>query len=158
VLTGAVLLVPAALLGLGFALGALAGPRLGLAYVALALGWVSLTIAGMMLKIVPFLVWLRVYAPRAGTGPVPTLPELSWPAAERAAHALLTGGAVALAVALAAGAVEAIRAAGALLTLGALALAAALGHVLRHLARPAPAGAAPSPPWVPLGPIREVRR
>ena len=39
----------------------------------------------MMLKIVPFLVWYRVYAPRAGRQPVPTLAQLSWPAAERLA-------------------------------------------------------------------------
>ena len=36
-------------------------------YGVLALGpWASLTIVGMLLKIVAFLVWYRVYGPRAG--------------------------------------------------------------------------------------------
>ena len=65
VITGAAMLAVATLMGLGFALNVLDGPRLGLAYAILVLGgWMSLTIVGMMLKIVPFLVWYRVYAPR----------------------------------------------------------------------------------------------
>jgi hypothetical protein len=137
VLTGAAWLGPSVALGLGFAFDLLGGPRLALAYAVLALGgWVSLTIAGMMLKIVPFLVWYWVYAPRAGRSPVPTLAQLSWPAGERAAYVLLATGIPALALAVAAGHPEWIRAAGLLLALGALALAAALGRVLAH-ARPA---------------------
>ena len=74
VLTGTACLVPLGALGLALALGVGSGPRVALAYAVLALGgWVSLTIVGMMLKIVPFLVWYRVYAPRAGREPVPTL-------------------------------------------------------------------------------------
>ncbi|MBI4593249.1 MAG: hypothetical protein HY728_03465 [Candidatus Rokubacteria bacterium] len=145
-LTGSGFLVPAAVLGLGFALGLLAGPRLGLAYTVLALGgWVSLTIVGMMLKIVPFLVWYRVYAPLAGRRPVPTFAQLAWPRAEAAAYVLLTGGMAALAVAVAAGAPVGIRAAGLAVAGGALAFGAAIARVLDHL-RPggrvaAPAGA-----------------
>ena len=64
-------------------LGILSGPRAALAYAVLALGgWISLTIAGMMLKIVPFLVWYRVYGAQAGRAPVPTLAQLSSPRAE----------------------------------------------------------------------------
>jgi hypothetical protein len=142
VLTGATLAAPGGLLGLGFALDLIAGSRLGLAYAVLVLGgWISLTIAGMMLKIVPFLVWYRVYGGRAGKAPVPTLRELSWPAAEAAAHVLLTAGFIGLAVAVAAGRAEWIRAAGVVLALGALAFGAALGGVLRHLMRWGSAGA-----------------
>jgi hypothetical protein len=147
VLTGALGLVPATALGLAFALDIMAGPRVALAYAALALGsWATLTIVGMLLKIVPFLVWYRVYGPRAGREPVPSLPDLGWPVVEGVAWALLTAGFVALAGALWLGEPPAIRAAGLLVAAGALAFAATLARVLRHLrsgARGAPVVAAP---------------
>jgi hypothetical protein len=136
VLTGTVFLLPVTALGLGFALGLVSGPQLGSSYAVLALGgWVSLTIVGMMLKIAPFLVWYRVYSPRAGKAPVPTLAQLSWPGGEGAAYLLLTGGMVLLPVAVAAGEAEWIRAAGVVLSLGALAFGVTIGHILHHLIR-----------------------
>ena len=134
-LTGTAALAPAAALGTALALGSGRGlPRLATAYAVLALGgWVSLTIAGMLLKIVPFLVWYRVYAPRAGREPVPTLAGLAWPAAERLAYGFLTAGILGLALAIAAGAPPAITAASGAVAAGALALAAALGRTLLHL-------------------------
>jgi hypothetical protein len=147
VLTGTSCLVPGAALGLVLLLGLGAAPRLATAYAVLALGgWVSLTIAGMMLKIVPFLVWYRVYAPRAGREPVPMLAQLSWPAAERAAYGLLAGGTLTLALAVVAGTRPAATAAGAAVAAGALALAAALGRTLLHLLP----GRRPSPIAAPL--------
>ena len=140
VLTGTACLVPSGALGLALALGLGSGPRVALAYAVLALGgWVSLTIVGMMLKIVPFLVWYRVYAPRAGREPVPTLAQLSWPAGERLAYGLLTAGILGLAATVAAGAPAAITVAGAIVGIGALVFAAALGRTLWHL-RPSGAG------------------
>jgi hypothetical protein len=134
VLTGAALLVPAALLGLGLALDLVSGPRLALAYAALVLGgWASLTIVGMLLKILPFLVWYRAYGPRAGREPVPTLGQLGWPAAEAVSYALLTPGALGLAIALALGEPGAIRAAGLVTAGGALAFGATVARVLHHL-------------------------
>ena len=134
-LTAAAFLVPTAGLGLALALDWLSGPRAALTYAALLLGgWISLTIMGMMLKIVPFLVWYRVYAPRAGRHPIPTLAQLSWPTAEGTAYALLVAGVACLAAALALGDATTIRAAGIVLALGAVAFAAALARVLRHLA------------------------
>jgi hypothetical protein len=134
VLTGALALLPATALGLALALDLLAGPRVALAYAALALGsWASLTIVGMLLKIVPFLVWYRVYASRAGRQPVPSLPELGWPAGERLAWMLLTAGFATLATALALGEPVWIRAAGLLVAAGGLAFAACLARVLHHL-------------------------
>lgn len=134
VLTATVFLAPAAVLGVLMAMDRLAGPRVALAYAVLILGgWVSLTIVGMMLKIVPFLVWYRVYGPRAGREPVPTLAQLSWPRAEGLAHVLLTGGVVLLAATVLVGEVAWIRAAGTMLALGALAFAAALARVLGSL-------------------------
>jgi hypothetical protein len=134
VLSGTLALLPATVLGLALALDLLAGPRAALAYAALALGgWASLTIAGMMLKIVPFLVWYRAYGPRAGREPVPSLPDLGWPAGERLAWGLLTLGFAVLAGALALGDATWIRGAGLLVAAGALAFAATLGRVLHHL-------------------------
>ena len=116
-----------------------------LAYGVLALGgWASLTIAGMMLKIVPFLVWYRVYGPHVGRMPVPTLGELSSARAESVAYWLLAGGVPALAIALAAGDVMAIRGAGVLLAAGAVSFATALGRVVIHLVRRVPAHQAPA--------------
>jgi hypothetical protein len=135
VLAGAAFIVPGLLLGWAFALGLIAGPRFALAYAVVILGgWISLTIAGMMLKIVPFLVWYRLYGSRAGKERVPTLPDLSCVHAEGAACVLLVVGFIALPAAMAGGNAEAIRIAGIILTLGGLSLAAALGRVLMHLA------------------------
>src|SRR5262249_49424216 len=79
-LTGTAFIWPAVVLGVGLATGRLTGPRAALAYAVVVLGgWISLTIVGMMLKIVPFLVWYRAYSPRAGREAVPTLRQLSWP-------------------------------------------------------------------------------
>ncbi len=145
-LTAAMFLAPAVALGVALAAGLLSGPRAALAYaVVIVGGWVSLTIAGMMLKIVPFLVWFRVYAPRAGRETVPTLAQLSCPHLEGTAHALLTIGVGVLAVALFAGHTAWIRAAGGVVALGALAFAAALARILGHLAahRPRLSGAMP---------------
>lgn len=134
VLTATAFLAPAAVLGMALATDHLAGPRAALAYAVVTLGgWISLTIVGMMLKIVPFLVWYRTYAPRAGREPVPTLAQLSWPRAEGCAYLLLTGGLALLAASVLVGEAVWIRAAGAVLALGALAFAAALAHVLGYL-------------------------
>jgi hypothetical protein len=134
VLVGALFLAPTVVLGLGLALEVVSGPRLGLAYTVLALGgWASLTIAGMMLKIIPFLVWYRAYSPYVGRAPVPTLAQLSWPVAGALAFVLLSVGMASLALAVIVGEVWAIRAAGAIVAVGALAFAATLARVIGHL-------------------------
>jgi len=130
-------------LGLALAFDLLSGPRVALAYAVLVLGgWASLSIVGMMLKIVPFLVWYRVYSQQLGRVQVPTLAALVWPAAEAAAWVLLTAGVLALALAAAWGRADIIAGSGLVLAMGALAFAASLGHALLHLARRPPAPAA----------------
>jgi hypothetical protein len=142
---GAAYLAAAAALGVVLALGGAGGPRWALAYGALALGgWASLTIVGMMLKIVPFLVWYRVYAPLAGRTRVPALADLGRPATEAVAFVALTGGIAALAIALAAGHAGAIRAASLVVLVGSLAFAASVAVVLHHLG-PCPLRAAVKP-------------
>jgi len=136
VLTGAAFLLGATALGLALALGLLSGPRVAMAYAALALGgWVSTTIVGMMLKIIPFLVWYRVYSPQAGRAPVPTLAQLGWPMAEGLAFGFLTCGWAGLAAALASGSAPLIDGAGIALAAGAVCFAATIVRILHHLAR-----------------------
>lgn len=48
---------------------------LAFSYLALQ-GWVSTMIMGQLLKIVPFLIWNKKYAPRVGLEPVPLLREM----------------------------------------------------------------------------------
>ena len=118
--------MPAGALGLALTLGIAAGPRAALAYVVLGLGgWVSLTIVGVMLKIVPFLGGTASTRRTLAANRCLTLAQLSWPAAQRLAYAGLTGGVLALASAVAAGAPAAIEAAGVGVAVGALAFAAA---------------------------------
>ena len=133
-ITATAFLGPAIVLGVAIATGALAGPHVALAYAVVVLGgWISLTIVGMMLRIVPFLVWYRVYGPRAGREPVPTLAGLSSSRLEGTSYALLTGGIGLLAVALLGSDATWIRLAGTMLSLGALAFAAVLVRIFRHL-------------------------
>jgi hypothetical protein len=142
-LTGAAFAVPATLVGLGLAFDLLAGPRVATSYVVLVFGgWASLTIAGMMLKIVPFLVWYRAYGGRVGRAPVPTLADLGCRYAEAAAYTLLTAGFIALPLAIGVGEALVIRVAGVITAAGAIAFALGLARVLAHLWRPM-AGAAP---------------
>jgi len=131
---GAAYLAIATGLGLALALDVIGGPRWALAYGVVVLGgWASLTIVGMMLKIVPFLVWYRVYAPLAGRTPVPGLADLRWPATETVAFIALTGGIGALALAVAAGHAAAVQAASVVVFVGALAFAATIASILYHL-------------------------
>jgi hypothetical protein len=141
VLTGTLALGLTTAFGLGLAFDVVAGPRAALAYGVLSLGgWATFTIAGMMLKIVPFLVWSAVYAPRVGLISVPSVAALSWPAAERLAWALLGVGVAGLILAVAAGDKMWIHRATLVTAAGALAFAAAIGHSLRPiLVRPSPA-------------------
>ena len=134
VLAGTAFLAPASALGLALVFDWLRGPRWALAYAVVAIGgWASLTIVGMMLKIVPFLVWYRAYASVVGRGHVPMLAELSWPAAEAVAFVGLIIGTVMLAAAVAIGVPALIREAGIVLAVGAGGFAAGLARVLHHL-------------------------
>jgi hypothetical protein len=133
-LTATAFVLPAAVLGVVLAADWLSGPRVALTYAVVVLGgWISLTVVGMMLKIVPFLVWYRVYSPRAGREPVPTLSQLSSPRLEGLTYALLTAGMLLLAATVLVGDPAWIRVAGAVLALGALAFAAVLARILGHL-------------------------
>jgi hypothetical protein len=160
VLTATLFLLPAVALGLALAADRLSGPRAAITYAVVVLGgWISLTIAGMMLKIVPFLVWYRVYSPRAGREPVPTLAQLSCARGEGLAYVLLAGGVALLAATVFVGDAAWIRTAGVMLALGALAyvssLARVLGYLFPHRGQPVTSSgssAAGAPTWPPHSP------
>lgn len=139
-ITASGFLVLGAVAGLGLAFDLVSGPRVGLAYAVLLLGgWISLSIVGMALKIVPFLVWYRVYAPLVGTRAVPGLAALGSSKAEAVSWALLTAGFLSLAGAAAAGSPLWISVSGVSVALGALAFVTSLACALAHLRAPAPA-------------------
>src|SRR5499433_4163228 len=118
-LTGTAFIAPAIVLGVGLATDQLSGPRAALAYaVAILGGWVSLTIVGMMLEIVPFLVWYEAYASRAGRELVPALAELLSPRLEAFTYASLVSGMALLLAAAFVGEAAWIRIAGCLLLSG----------------------------------------
>jgi hypothetical protein len=98
-------------------------------------GWISLTIVGMMLKIVPFLVWYIAYGGLVGRDDVPPLGAVSAPAAAGVAYGLLVPGVAALTLAVGWGDVAAIRVAGAVVAAGALAFAASIARMLTHVFR-----------------------
>lgn len=148
-----VALVP---VGLAFAAGLVPdgefASRLAFAYGFLGLmGWASLTIIGMMHKIVPFLVWFHRYSALVGMEPVPALAQFYSEAWQRRGYWLLNIGVLATAAGLLAASPAIIR--GGLLVLAVAAWTFGLNMlaIYRHLrgrsaraASPAPAGS-PAP-------------
>src|SRR5262249_51683125 len=133
-LTGTAFIAPAIVLGVGLATDQLSGPRAALAYaIAILGGWVSLTIVGMMLEIVPFLVWGKAYASRAGRGPGAPAPGASCPRLDGVPYASLVSGMALLMGAAFIGEATWIRIAGCLLLSGGLAFVASLCRMVRHL-------------------------
>jgi hypothetical protein len=87
-LTGAAFLPLAALL-------ALSG-RIPTAVTALLAGFVTLTIAGMLVKIVGFMAWQHRYAAQVGRAPVPMVRDMTRPTLERLTLWALAAGALGL--------------------------------------------------------------
>ena len=105
----------------------------GVALIAGALGFM---IPGMLCKIIPFLVWMKVYGPRAGRQPVPQATTLGSRGLE---HAWIAAHAIALVVVLAAVFTKSpdLAASGAaLLALSGLIFLSNVTRILRHLLRP----------------------
>jgi hypothetical protein len=80
-LAGMVLLGVGGVSGLALALGAVGAERLWAAAAGYGLvvvvGGLSLTVLGILAKILPFLVWMKAYGPRVGRAPVPVATALS---------------------------------------------------------------------------------
>lgn len=112
-------------------------PRAALAYGVLAvLGGALASIEGMLCKIVPFLVWMRVYGPRVGRQPTPVATTLGVAVLERAWLWLHLAGVTTLVLGILAGH-EGVLLAGTLgFGAGQLALMTSLATAARHLWRP----------------------
>lgn len=103
----------------------------GLGYLG-AMGWISLLIAGMMYKIVPFLVWYALYREQVGRKKVPLLKDLWSERGGRFAFALLVPG-IALTSAGLALTLPLLAQVGAWLAFaGALTFAATIAQVMAH--------------------------
>lgn len=152
--TGLAFLVFSAISGIALALGSEDNLRAALAYGLVAiLGGVLAVVQGMLCKIIPFLVWMRVYGPRVGRHRTPAASALGRPLAERlwlVAHTvatllLATGALLAHTPVLAAGAV--------VFALGQTSFAFSLVTAAAHLARPViPPLPAPLPRLQPVAP------
>lgn len=95
-------------------------------------GWAGMILHGMLGRIVPFLVWLHRFAPRAGEPGVPSARDLLPDAWERGCYALHAATLVVGALAIALGSGPLARAAGALLVATGVALFAALANAARR--------------------------
>lgn len=69
------------------------GPWAEAAIFATLTGWLSLLTLAQMIKIISFLTWIQVFAPRIGRAPVPLVQDLSDPAATARGLALWAFGA-----------------------------------------------------------------
>ncbi|MEZ4585403.1 MAG: hypothetical protein R2909_03260 [Gemmatimonadales bacterium] len=88
-----------------------AGPRLATAYVLLLVGGISLFVAALYYKIVPFLVWFHRFGRLAGRRPVPKVAELFNARVAALAGGLLPLGLAGLAAGIVVGNVPVVRAA-----------------------------------------------
>jgi hypothetical protein len=142
-LFGLILLMVAALGGAAL-IFATTDLRTALAYgVVAVLGGVLASVEGMLCKIVPFLIWMRVYGPRVGRQRIPQATELGRASFERVW--LFSHGISVLALAIGAGFGK-----GTALGCGAVAFAASQGALFTslvsaamHLLRPAKIGSGP---------------
>lgn len=127
----------------GLALGPVAGvaavaahvshePRVSLLFgwVAIA-GWAGLIVHGMLMRIVPFLVWFHRFSARVAEPDVPSVRELLPDASARLGFALHAATVAAGAAAMLSGSDLAARATGGLLVATGLALARSIVHALR---------------------------
>lgn len=114
---------------------------------AIIVGALSFMILGMLCKIVPFLVWMKTYGPRAGRQKVPLATALGSHGLEIAWLAVHGTAVVLLIVAVLAGSAKLVACGSALLAAGVGFFLTNIVRVLRHLGCPA-MGAAATPPVI----------
>jgi hypothetical protein len=100
------------------------------------LGAVSLSIIGMLYKIIPFLVWFGRYSPHVGRAKVPALAELYSAPLQAAGYFGFLLGFATTGVAILMGSETAVRVGCSVLFLGLLPFAANIGFMLSHFFRP----------------------
>ncbi|HET8657063.1 MAG TPA: hypothetical protein VFL93_16175 [Longimicrobiaceae bacterium] len=126
------LLVVALVLAPFFLAHGLAAPRIATAYVLTMVGALSLFVAGLYYKILPFLIWYHQFGPLVGKRPVPRVVDLYAARPGNAALVLLAAGVLGLAAATLAGATLAARPAAALFAVGAVIVAAQMFTISRR--------------------------
>jgi hypothetical protein len=107
-------------------------------------GWAATIVHGMLMRIVPFLVWFHRLSSRVGREPVPTLRQLLPDRFARVGFVLHVGTLLSGVAAIATGASLVARLTGAGLALTGAALLRSMTHVLAHPAVRS-SGSAPSP-------------
>ncbi len=133
---GLILIGAAGLLGVAMITGAAEWPRWVMAYGVLGiLGGVLGAVQGMLGKIVPFLVWMRVYGPRVGREPTPVATTMGLGWAGRIWLWAHFGAVGILATALVAGSEVGVTVGVIIFALGQAGFGANVGWVLRHLGR-----------------------
>jgi hypothetical protein len=106
-----------------FLLAALALGRAAATYGMVGIvGWLTLFVAGVYHRILPFLTWLERFSSRVGTPGVPKVADLTKPRLTWAAHTLLAVGAAAVSTAVLVGSSAGARAGATVFALGALTL------------------------------------
>ena len=118
-----VFLLGALVLGLLLLVTREPAPRLSAAYGFLGLvGWLTLFVAGVLHRVLPFLTWLERFSARVGTPGIPKVTDLTKPRIAWTAHALLAAGAAAASVGVAAGSAAGSRGGAVVFALGAVIL------------------------------------
>jgi hypothetical protein len=118
-----VFLLAAVALGLFLSLSSGQHPQVVAAYgIAGVVGWLTLFVAGVYHRILPFLTWLERFSSKVGTPGVPKVADLTKPRLTWAAHTLLAIGAAAVSVAALGGSPTGARTGAVVFALGALTL------------------------------------
>ena len=126
-------LLGAVILGLLLLLSPAAEPRVTAAYGLLGIvGWLSLFIAGVLHRVLPFLTWLARFSSAVGQPGNPKVDELTKPRVAWTAHGLLALGAAALGGGVLAGSAYGARAGAMVFALGTLTLLALYIDVARR--------------------------
>lgn len=108
-------------------------PRVAVSYVAaMILGGLTLFVAGILYKVLPFLVWFHRFGPLAGKRPVPRVADLFGEGTAHAAGGLLVCGALGIVLATLAGSPAAARIAAVLFAGGAATQALQMIHIARR--------------------------
>ncbi|MEJ2343440.1 MAG: hypothetical protein P8Y10_14730 [Gemmatimonadales bacterium] len=126
-------LVGAVALGLLLLLASDPDPRIAAAYGLLGIvGWLTLFVAGVYHRILPFLTWLERFSSKVGAPGVPKVTDLTKPRLTWTTHALLAVGAAALGLAVFAGSPTGAWVGAAVFALGALTLLGTYLDIVRR--------------------------
>ena len=126
-------LLAAVALGLFLLLASDPDPRIAAAYGLVGIvGWLTLFVAGVYHRVLPFLSWLERFSSLVGAPGVPKVADLTKPRLTWTAHALLAVGTAAVSMAVFVGSPTGARAGAAVFALGALTLLGTYLDIVRR--------------------------